>query len=70
MVVRYTPPDIEDSDIVLTQQIDLAVGRSGLRVGPKSDSDDHISDRVLLRLWLARQLALLRAEGYQLRARA
>lgn len=50
--------DLEESDLVVDDEVTFGRNRQSAKFGELVDEDDELSDYVKFRLWLARQLAM------------
>jgi len=68
VVIKYTPQYADDSDQVVIQELDYATSYRRPRIEQQVEIDEEpLKDDILIRLRLARMLAVMKAEGYELR---
>jgi hypothetical protein len=52
--------DLDDSDLIIDDEVTFGRNRKAGEFGKIVDEDSALSDHVKFRLWLARQLALMK----------
>jgi hypothetical protein len=59
-LLRQSKFDLEDSDLIINDEVTYGRNRRSSEFGKLVDEDPELSDHVKFRLWLARQLAMAR----------